>query len=263
MLSTIADFQRISRDMLRSLSVTAKKPDVSRETAYYLANIGKVTSIDDFLADFRLFTYAMKAHGLGEMTYAKAFMRKVLAEGTLSGNSFANKLSDPRYRSFATTFNFVQLGARATQTRAAQNGTATQYVQQVLEEEAGNRNEGVRLALYFARKAPSIKNPFQILADRALTRVVQTALDLPPVVSVADIDKQAAILSKLIDFSDFSDPAKVKSFTERFAAMWDATHPTNGVDATAGAPGMLIGQGASAGLDSDLLSRLQTLRLGK
>ena len=54
MLSTIADYQRISKDMTRSLSLTARKPDVSRETAYYLANIGKVTNIDDFLKDYRL-----------------------------------------------------------------------------------------------------------------------------------------------------------------------------------------------------------------
>lgn len=260
MLSTIADFQRITRDMFRSLSLTARKPDVSRETTYYLANIGKVTGIDDFLADPRLFSYAMKAHGLGEMTFAKAFMRKVLTEGTSSSSSFANKLSDPRYRSFVGTFNFALLGQRATQTNAAQNGTATLYVQQVLEEDAGSRNEGVRLALYFARKAPSIRNPFQILGDRALTRVVQTALGLPSAISVADIDKQAAMLSKLIDFSDFSDPAKVRRFTERFAAMWDASVASEG---SPGAPGMLIGQAAPASLDSDLLTKLQMLRLGR
>src|SRR5882757_6531289 len=98
MLSTIADYQRISKDMVRSLSITAKKPDVSRETAYYLANIGKVTTVDDFLKDYRLYSYAMKAYGLSDMTYAKAFMRKVLTEGTSSSTSFANKLSDPATR---------------------------------------------------------------------------------------------------------------------------------------------------------------------
>ena len=223
MLSTIAGYQNISKDMNRSLSLTAKKPDVSRETAYYLAKIGKVTSIDDFLKDYRLFSYAMKAHGLSDMIYAKAFMRKVLTEGTSSTKSFANKLSDPRYRDFANAFNFAVLGSNATHTSAAQTGTATQYVQQVMEEDAGNQNEGVRLALYFTRKASSIKNPFQILADKALTQVVQTALGLSPATSSADIDKQASMLSKLVTFSDFQDPTKVSRFAQRFAAMWDAS----------------------------------------
>lgn len=263
MLSTIADYQRISRDMTRSLSLTARKPDVSRETAYYLANIGKVTSIDDFLKDYRLYSYAMKAFGLSDMTYAKAFMRKVLTEGISNSNSFANKLSDTRYREFARTFNFELLGSRATQTSAAQNGTATQYVQQVMEEDAGDQNEGVRLALYFTRKAASIKTPYQILADKALTQVSQTALGLSPNVSAADIDKQAALLSKLITFSDFQDPAKVSRFAQRFAAMWDANQASDGSSNTSNPALILIGQSTSAGLDSDMLTKLQTLRFGR
>ena len=51
------------------------------ETAYYLKHIGDVKSIDDFIKDTRLFNYAMKAFGLEDMAYAKAFMRKVLVEG--------------------------------------------------------------------------------------------------------------------------------------------------------------------------------------
>lgn len=249
--------------MTRSLSLTARKPDVSRETAYYLANIGKVTSIDDFLKDYRLYSYAMKAFGLSDMTYAKAFMRKVLTEGISNSNSFANKLSDTRYREFARTFNFELLGSRATQTSAAQNGTATQYVQQVMEEDAGDQNEGVRLALYFTRKAASIKTPYQILADKALTQVSQTALGLSPNVSAADIDKQAALLSKLITFSDFQDPAKVSRFAQRFAAMWDANQASDGSSNTSNPALILIGQSTSAGLDSDMLTKLQTLRFGR
>lgn len=261
MLSTIADYRRISKDMTRSLSLTARKPDVSRDTAYYLANIGKITSIDDFLKDYRLFSYAMKAHGLSDMTYAKAFMRKVLTEGISDSKSFANKLSDSRYREFAKTFNFELLGSRATRTSAAQNGTATQYVQQTMEESAGDQNEGVRLALYFTRKAASIKNPYQILADKALTQVVQTALGLSPNVSAADIDKQASMLSKLINFSDFQDPAKVDRFAQRFAAMWDASQAAS--NTTSNPALILIGQSTPGGLDSDMLTKLQTLRFGR
>ena len=261
MLSTIADYTRLTKDMGKSLTQTAEKPDVSRETDYYLANIGNVKTIDDFLKDTRLYTYAMKAFGLSDMTYAKAFMRKVLTEGVSNANSFANKLSDPRYREFAKTFNFELLGSAATQTSAAQNGTATQYVQQRMEEDAGDQNEGVRLALYFTRKAASIKGPFQVLADKALTQVVQTALGLSPNVSAADIDKQAALLSKLVNFSDFQDPAKVSRFAQRFGAMWDASQAAS--NATSNPALILIGQPTSAGLDSDMLTKLQTLRFGR
>ena len=50
------------------------------------------------LADDRLFKYAMKAHGLKDMDYAKAFMKKALVEGIDDTDSFANKLSDKLLR---------------------------------------------------------------------------------------------------------------------------------------------------------------------
>jgi Protein of unknown function (DUF1217) len=262
MLSTIADYLRISTDMGKSLTLTAEKPDVSRETDYYLANIGNVKTIDDFLKDTRLYTYAMKAFGLSDMTYAKAFMRKVLTEGISDKNSFANKLSDPRYKEFAAAFNFAALGTGATQTTQATTGVAQNYVQQVMEQDAGDQNEGVRLALYFTRKASSITTPYQILADKALTQVVQTALGLSPMISSADIDAQAAMLSKMINFTDFQDPAKVSKFTQRFAAMWDATQAQN--DASLNPALVLFGQPtAGSTMDTDMLTKLQTIRLGR
>jgi hypothetical protein len=265
MLSTIADYLRISKDMTKSLSLTAKQPDVSRETDYYLAHIGKVKSIDDFLKDYRLYSYAMKAYGLGDMTYAKAFMRKVLTEGISSNTSFANKLSDSRYRSFAAAFNFAALGANATQTTAAQTGTTQHYVQQTMEEDAGNQNQGVRLALYFARKASSITNAMQILADPALTQVVQTALGLSPTVSAGNIDSQAVMLTKMINFADFKDPAKVSQFTQRFAAMWDATQASNDLaNGTSTDPALILtGQATATGMDVNLLTTLQSIKLGR
>ena len=98
MLTTAATYRMVANDLARSLDTTSKRPDVARETAYYLKNIGNVKSIDDFLGDDRLFAYAMKAFGLQDMSYAKAFMRKVLTEGIDDRRSFANSLTDVRYR---------------------------------------------------------------------------------------------------------------------------------------------------------------------
>jgi hypothetical protein len=265
MLSTIADYTRLTKDMGKSLTQVAQQPDVSRETDYFLANIGKVKTVDDFLKDYRLYSYAMKAYGLSDMTYAKAFMRKVLTEGIATKDTFANKLTDTRYREFAAAFNFAALGANATQTAAATTGTATQYVTQTMEQKAGDQNEGLRLALYFTRKASTITNAYQILADKALTQVVQTALGLPATVSSADIDAQAKMITNKINLTDFQDPAKVTKFVQRFAAMWDASQASSDIsNGTSTNPALiLIGQSTATGLDSDMLSKLQTLRFGR
>lgn len=263
MISTIADYTRITSNMGKSMTQVATEPDVSRDTDYFLSHIGKVKTIDDFLGDYRLYSYAMKAYGLSDMTYAKAFMRKVLTEGVSDKDAFANKLSDGRYRDFATAFNFAANGANATSTTAATTGTATQYVTQTMEEQAGDQNEGLRLALYFTRKASTITNAYQVLADKALTQVVQTALGWSPTVSSGDIDAQASMITKNINLTDFQDPTKVTKFVQRFAAMYDATQAQSDSSTN---PALALITGASttsAGLDTNMLTTLQNIRFNR
>src|SRR3546814_17823244 len=72
MITTYTSYSLITRDIQQSLARVAEKPDVARETEYYLANIGKIKSIDDFMADSRINNYALNAHGLEDMAYAQA-----------------------------------------------------------------------------------------------------------------------------------------------------------------------------------------------
>ena len=196
------------------------------------------------------------------MTYAKAFMRKVLTEGVANKNTFANKLTDTRYREFATAFNFAALGSNATKTVQATTGTATHYVTQTMEQKAGDQNEGLRLALYFTRKASTITNAYQILADKALTQVVQTAMGWSPTISSSDIDARAKMITDKIDLTDFQDPTKVTKFVQRFAAMWDATQAQS--DNSTNPALVLIGSAAtSASLDTDMLATLQNIKFNR
>ncbi|MEH3147185.1 MAG: DUF1217 domain-containing protein [Methylobacterium frigidaeris] len=125
MVSTFTNYALIAKDLTASLKRKAAEPLVARETAYFEANIGKVKTVDEFLADTRLYSYAMKAYGLEDMIYAKAFMRRVLNEGVEDSSSFANRLTDSRYRAFAKAFNLAAgWGARGTGEGAAYNAFA-------------------------------------------------------------------------------------------------------------------------------------------
>ncbi len=106
MVSTYLSYNLVNRDMKTSLNRTASDPIVTRQTEYFKENIAKVKNLEEFLDDYQLYSYAMKAHGLEEMTYAKAFMKKVLESDLSDDNSFANKLADERYRNFAASFQF-------------------------------------------------------------------------------------------------------------------------------------------------------------
>src|SRR3546814_2602996 len=138
----------------------------------------------------------LKAHGLEDMAYAKAFIRKVLTEGVASPDAFANQLSDSRYSQLAASFDFEAYGEATTSFEKAQKGIVDKYQRQTLEEEAGAENPGVRLALYFDRMAPSIKSGMEILADDALSEVVRTVLGIPDEVAALDVDRQAGFIEE-------------------------------------------------------------------
>ncbi|MEW7007078.1 DUF1217 domain-containing protein [Lentilitoribacter sp. EG35] len=264
-MTTLTDYRLITRDMSASLKRVSEEPVVSRETKYYLENISKVDTIEDFLADDRLFSYAMKAHGLEEMTYAKGLIRKVLEGGTEDEDALANKFTDPRYKAFAEAFDFKTHEGNATIFTKAQQGTVDKYLQQTLEENAGNDNQGVRLALYFERKLPEILEDsssdrsiaFSLLGDNALGEVIRTALSIPPESAAANIDRQAdAILDKL-DFDELKTPEGLTKFLEDFTALWEVNNSYGDPSSAA-----LLGQSAGFGISSDLMLSINNLKLG-
>lgn len=257
MLNTYTSYQLIARDVDRAIDRVEKQPVVERETAYYLENIGKVKSIDEFMKNDRLYRYAMKAHGLEDMTYAKAFVRKALTEGIGKEDAFANKLSDQRYRDFVDTYNFEAYGPTATIFTAAQQGTVDKYLRQTLEENAGKENEGVRLALYFERKAEGIDSFFDVLADPALAKVVRTALGLPDSFAQADLDKQVALFEGRLDIADFKDPKALGEFLTRFTSLWEVDNPTSSALPSIG---VLFSQPAEYGLSTNLLLTMQQMK---
>lgn len=258
MMATFVTYQSITRDVAAATRRVSDMPENSRATADYRARITTIKSVDDFMKDDRIYTYALKAHGLEDMAYAKAFIRKVLEEGIDGRDAFANKLADTRYRELAETFNFKRHGAAATVFSRAQEGTVEKYNRQALEVQAGNENEGVRLALYFARKAPEVENTFDLIGDPALARVIQIATGLPQSIGALDVDKQAAMIEWRLDLTSLKDPAKLDRLIQRFTALWDveqaqAAPPLDGAAA-------LLADADLGGPDGGVLLALQNWR---
>jgi hypothetical protein len=251
-------FNQITRDMGTSLKRVGQQPEVKRESDYFLKTIGSVKSMDAFLANDRVYRYAMKAFGLSDMIYAKAFVRKVLTDGIDSSKSFANQLADPRFRDLAATFNFKAHGSATTAFDKAQQGVVDKYVQAQLEEQAGSQNEGVRLALYFQRKASGITSAYSILADPALLKVAQVALGLPAASSAASIDTQAAMIKSKVDIDRLDEPAVLTKFLARFTSLWELNNGGSGSASSSLAT--LYGGSAQSVTSPDLLLSIQSLR---
>ncbi len=256
MIGTLTSYKLITRDTAKSLQTVASDRVVQRETAYYEANISNVKSLDDFMNDRRIYSYALRAFGMADMIESRALIRKVLEGGIDKSDSLANSLADPRFRELAETFNFARYGATTTTFTRTQKGTVDRYMRTTLEENAGQSNEGVRLALYFERKAPDIKSIFQILGDKALYKVIETALSLPASLPAIGIEKQAALIASKLDVADLKDPAKLTKFLERFANLWDLSTSTVSQDPSL----QLFQPNTLAGISIDTLTSIQNLQ---
>lgn len=231
---------------------------VSTETKHYLANITTITSIEELLANERMLNYGLTAFGLEDENLDKDFLRKLLIDGPPDKSARPEKLLDRRLKAFADAFHFGDSGTVVPSFHNTRQGTVDAYLRQTLEIDAGAENQGVRLALYFERKATGIESALDILADPALTKVVQVALGIPSASSMQDIDKQAAEIERRLELEDLKDPEKLDKFIRRFTMMWELENPSQ----AAQVPNVLISQPLQAGFSSELLASLQNLKRG-
>ncbi|ATQ68704.1 MULTISPECIES: DUF1217 domain-containing protein [Methylosinus] len=262
-MTTLSTYLQIANNQSLWQSMTAKQPDVATQTQYFEDNIGKVQSVDDFMKNDRLFNYAMTAFGLGDMTYAKGMMQKVLEQGVSDNSALANTLNNANIKAFATAFDFADNGASTTSSSTLVDNVVSRYAEQSLEDNQGQQNPGVQLALYFQRNAPSITSVYGILADSKILSVVQTALGISTQTTSQSIDSQAAMLTSKLDITDFQDPKKLQQFISRFAAMYDYNNSGSDANSQSSLLSTLFDSSSSDssfGLDSSLLLSVQGVR---
>lgn len=223
----------------------------------YLQNITQVKSADDLLANDKLLNFALVAHGFTDEVIDKRTLKAILEGGIDDPKSPANQHPDKRFAALAASFNFARYGEDATTYNATQSPAIDKYLRQTLEEDAGKQNEGVRLALYFQRKAPSIRSYYEFLADPAIAKVMRSTLGFPDALAQANIDKQVDLIKERIDIEDFKDPEKVDEFLKRFTTMWEMSNPSGSQLPSIAA---LYSQPAEYGISTDVLFTIAQLK---
>jgi len=257
MLSATLLYNSITRNLSQSLQAVAKEPTVTRQTNYFLANIGSVKTASQLVNNSNLYSYVLSAFGLSDMSNAKALITKVLEGGTGS-KSFAQSLNDPRYTALAAAFNFQANGAQTTSISSNLTTTVNNFYEQQLENNTAQENQGAQMALYFRRMAPSITSAYSILGDKTLLQVVETAFNLPNTLSLENIDTQAQEISGLLNISQLQNPTYLQNFLNRFTASYDAQNP-EGSGSSTPTNALLV---SSPGISSNLLLSIANLKLG-
>lgn len=212
---------------------------LQRETDYFIENIGDVKSAEDLMADPRLLTVALDAFGLGEDIYKKAYIEKILTDGTSADDALANRLGDDRYVQLSEAFGFGP--GDTVKTGSAEDMANLVFTNKVqaFEEAVGEQEESMRVALYGQREIVNLANDgssvdtqwFNVMGQSALREMFEVALGLPESLSQIDLDQQLETFKSRSesmfgtdDISDFSDPDLMTKLVNTYLAREQLTN---------------------------------------
>jgi Protein of unknown function (DUF1217) len=192
----------LKRTMPNQLAAFDRQPENKRDAEYFKANIGKVKTADELVADRRLLRVTLGAFGLEGDINNKAFIRKVLAEGTLKDGAFANRLADKQYQKLSAAFGFGDFSTPRNVLSDFPDKILAQFRQRGFEQAVGTQNDSFRLALNIERELPAVAKRtgsedllwLSVLGNAPMRSVFQTALGLPSSFASIDLDKQVQTL---------------------------------------------------------------------
>ena len=208
---------------------------IKRDVDYFEERIGKIASAEQLMKDYRLLKVALGAFGLDSDIGNKFFIRKVLEEGTLAEDAFANKLSDKRYHAMSKAFGFDLNPPLSVLSDFGAKITAA-YKERQFEVAVGEQDQNLRLVMGFERDLNAMTGNtgseramwFTIMANQPLRKVFEGALRIPVAVGTLDVDRQLEIFSEksaaLFGTSnprDFLEPGKREELTRRFLVQAD------------------------------------------
>ncbi len=230
MTTTLSSYLSIENNLANYQKMTANEPQVKGATQYYETNIGEVSTIAEFVSNYRLLSYALDAYGLGKYVDDTALVKQVLEQGTSSAKALANTLTDPNWKTFAKAFNFSSTGSSSPTSSTSVATTTSDYIEQQLEQGQGQSDPGVQLALYFKRVAPTVTNGYGIIGDQNLLDVADTIFGLSTSINSSQVDAEAKEITNLMPLSELQDPTKLNNLIERFAANYDADYGPGSTD---------------------------------
>ncbi|WFU68462.1 DUF1217 domain-containing protein [Bradyrhizobium sp. CB2312] len=242
----------------------AVRAQAQKDATSYQEAIAGIDSVSELLDNRKMVDFILAAKGLDPKKVSTEFLKKIFASDLNNPKSFANTQSDPRFAEIVASFNFdskgnvARLPMMGPQKRDQFRETQANYLQQSLEQQQGETNPGVRLALYFQRKAGEITSAYDILADKALSEVFRTTFDLPDSMAAMPIDQQAKFVDRFMKITDLSDPTKVAKLLNRFSAMYDIRNSQS--TGQAQSPLLNLFQGSNSGLSDSTYLAIAKLR---
>lgn len=213
-------------DATRDAQVSAIRSSAehSRAIETFRDRISEVRTVDDLLADRRLYVFVMKAFDLEDQIFGKAMIRKILESDPSKPDALVRRLTDPRFMELHKGLGFGPGGEGNTSVmeRAWQDGIVARYIERQFIDGQAAKSETVGNILEFRQKAGNVKTWFDILKDPMMGKFMRTALGMPEAIVGLDVDRQAALFAKKYDIEKLQDPEERGRLERLYAIITDA-----------------------------------------
>lgn len=271
-LPGIAGWRFLERTQASQQAAFEKGSELTRDVAYFEEKIAGVTTAAELVADRRLLKLALGAFGMESEIDKKAFVRKVLEEGTTDPASLANRLTDKSWLKLAKAFGFGDPGGARTGEVGFAAKIVAAYKTRAFEAAVGEADNSMRLAMNFRREIAELAAQgehgaswFMILGSKPLREVFEKAYGLPAQFGRIDIDQQREVLADKTGgllggdtVAVFKDAEAVEKVITRFLAR--AQVEAGPTATTPGAGALTLLRNATASGSQGLLNLIASLR---
>ncbi|MEZ5715404.1 MAG: DUF1217 domain-containing protein [Paracoccaceae bacterium] len=225
----------LNRTLDRQSAAFEASSEVKRDTEYFAETIGEIDTAEQLVSDRRLLSVALGAFGLEDDIDNRFFVRKMLEEGTIAADSFANRMADDRYKAFSKAFGFGDFDTPRTKLSYFADEIIGQYQEHAFEVAVGDQDETLRLALNAQRELATMAEEaiadgteddtmwFRVMGNKPLREVFEVALGLPSSFGQLDLDVQLETFRDKSarqlghgEISQFADPEAIEKLVQRY-----------------------------------------------
>ncbi|MCB5410840.1 DUF1217 domain-containing protein [Pseudogemmobacter faecipullorum] len=201
-----------------------RDPVNSREITAFRERVGQITTAEQLVNDFEVYSFVMKAYDLESHIFGKAMMKKVLSSTSGEKGALIDKMTDSRFKDLYHALGFTE-GGTANKNTSDPEWVETmvgRYVEQKLINSQLEMNSTAGTVLHAEARAPKLSNWYTVLADPKLQDFFYTALNLSDALKSSDIDMQASMLKKKFDITTLNEPGVLDGLISRYTAIADA-----------------------------------------
>src|SRR6185295_485166 len=149
----IVDYQLATTNQAQLLAQFQKSSTTSAEIAAYQAGVTKITTVDQFLNNYKVLNVALTAYGMQDVISQKGLLKQLLTQDPSGSTSLAQRFGKASYLAFAQAYwSLSKDGGASLSSAASINTTAARYNTAQFQQWMANRSNDPQLATALAAR---------------------------------------------------------------------------------------------------------------